>query len=161
MRRLPTLTLLSAVILLAVPATASAQRPVVEVFSRPYVGSVPCSGGFNDNFQGTFSRRVTTFFDASGNPVTMHVRFSGHETDTNSVTGKTIAARQSFTVVIDLATGTLSYHGQVWMSNGGGQGSLFQDTGNVVFDGDGNLIKEAGPHEVLDEGTAGFCKALS
>ncbi len=47
------------------------------------------------------------------------------------------------------------------MGIGSRSAHLVHDTGRVVFDGDGNLIKLAGPHTVLMGGLEPFCDALS
>ena len=40
-------------------------------------------------------------------------------------------------------------------------GTVIHETGTIITDGDGNIIKEAGVHEVTDTESQIFCTALS
>jgi hypothetical protein len=160
MRRSIVCLLFAVGMLMAWSGTASAQRPDAETDSFSYSGSSSC-GSFNDNFAGTGRLRDTTFFDAAGTPIREHIHIRARETDTNSRSGKSIQIHQAYTIVINLETGFYAYNGQVYMSTGPHRSNLIHDTGHVVFDPEGNVIKQAGPHTVLVGGLAPFCQALS
>jgi hypothetical protein len=160
MRRSTVLLLLAVGMLIVWSGTASAQRPAAETDSFSYSDSSSC-GSFNDNFAGNGTVRDTTFFDSGGNPVREHIRVSVRETDVNSRSGKTIQVHQAYAVVVNLETGFYAYNGQVYMSTGPHRSGLIHDTGHVLFDPEGNVIKQAGPHTVLAGGLAPFCQALS
>jgi hypothetical protein len=42
-----------------------------------------------------------------------------------------------------------------------GAGNIFADVGRVVFDADGNIIFEAGPHQFLHGDVASLCAAMA
>jgi hypothetical protein len=82
------------------------------------------------------------------------------ETDTNSVTGKTIRVNSSWTEMADLQTGIMRTAGQTFMGVGKGA-NVIHETGLLVLDRDGSVIRVAGPHTVLEGGAEPFCQALS
>jgi hypothetical protein len=143
---------LAAAMLLAFAGPASASKPHVETDVVHYSGASSC-GSFDDDFTGTTSFRSTEFANRE------KIKFVTHETDTNSVTGKTIAVHQAYTLWL-FPDGSLRYNGQVYIASGGAS-KYIHDTGTVAFDGDGNITKLAGPHTVLVGGLQPFCDALS
>lgn len=150
---------LTAAAALALALPAGAAPPVTQTFTIPVSGLESCNG-FDLVFVGEVTVRETVFFDASGNPVTVRLHVHGAETDTNSVTGKTIEVRGDVTITIDLATGTFTETGLSLMSNAPGEGVVIHDSGKVVFDADGEIVFQAGPHDVLDDPET-WCNALS
>jgi hypothetical protein len=143
-------------LLAASPANAAPpEREDVEVFH--YSASQDC-GSFTNDYQGTVTVRLTFFLNSEGEPITEHKRVMLRETDTNSVTGKTILVRQSYTEIADLRTDIARYVGQVFMGIGKGA-HVIHDTGLWVFNADG-VIRFAGPHTVLQNGDEVFCQAL-
>jgi hypothetical protein len=141
------------------PASAGAARPSVRHFHSPYSGTSPCTG-FDDIFSGVTNAVITDFTDRSGNTVREATRFSQIETDTNSVTGTTITVRSHF-IRIDNQQGVDTEHGEIVMSNRPGRGVVIHDAGTLTTDDSGDIIKEAGKHEVTDTEFQVFCTALS
>jgi hypothetical protein len=141
----------------AAPANATPPQRETERFS--FSLSADC-GSFVDNYQGTGTIRVTTFFKADGDAIVEHFRVMQRETDTNSVTGKTIRVNSSWTEMADLQTGITRTAGQTFMGVGKGA-NVIHETGLLVLDRDGSLIRVAGPHTVLEGGAEPFCQALS
>jgi hypothetical protein len=84
-----------------------------------------------------------------------------HSSDTNSVTGLTLHEHDRSTTIVDLRTGRVKIVGGPIRMNRKGEGIVIHDSGIVVFDADGNLIFEGGPHELLHQGDKVFCSALS
>ncbi len=106
----------AAVLLFACTATASARTPTRERDVTPYDGSSSCAQfgyAFSDDFVGVVSVRTTTYYDASGQPISEKHKIMTRETDTNSRTGKILRVKQSFTISTNLDTGVSAYSGQV------------------------------------------------
>ena len=148
------------VILGLVASPASARPPQREVV--PGSGSLvlaDCGDGVLLTETFTEVHTFTTFFDASGNPVRVqtHENFDG--VITNSASGNTYRDPGHWTIVEDLVNGTGTLHGEFYAIVAPGLGMIIQDTGRITFDADGNVIFQAGPHEVLT-GTADFCSIL-
>lgn len=156
----PIVMLIGVGALLAFPVSAAAMKPGVDHFHTTYSNTFDC-GGFVDNFAGSTTAVITTFYDRQGNEIRQAVRFKQLETDTNSVTGVTITVRTHFIHIANLATGTEASHGEIFMANRPGHGVVIHDAGTIITDGDGNVIKEAGVHEVTDSEGQVFCTALS
>ena len=138
---------------------AEARAPDMTVVNGSFSDVMHC-GAFNDVFHGTFRSREKTFYDSMGDQVRFQDSVSQFETDTNSVTGKTITVRGHYTAVTDFASGTTSFNGAVLIATAPGQGIVVHDSGKAVFDANGNVIKEAGPHQSIDTNGQIFCTAL-
>jgi len=154
--------------LLTLPVAVSAAPPVVETFhdegSFSFAG--PCPNGVT--LVGTFTEdvRVTTFFDRAGNPVRLQIKVNASGEVTNPETGQSVENPAHTTVFVDLVEGTVAQVGLVFKATVPGVGVVFHDVGRVVFDAAGNLIFEAGPHDVLNTPgdhavRANFCAALT
>ena len=145
---------------LAVPASAD-QRDVFR-FADPFDGSAECDG-FVNNWEG-HDRGMVTNFSRDG----VLYRQVGHihaiETDTNSVTGKSVVIRTNITVVGDITPdGELvnwTVSGQFNVGNYPGEGIAIHDAGTVRFDPDG-ITEIHGVHDVFENGEDAFCAALS
>jgi hypothetical protein len=118
-----------------------------------------CGGGvvLTDTF--TAVNTFTTFYDASGNPVRLQVVGHFDGVITSSASGNTYSDRADAIVVIDIVDGTLSLHGKNFAIVAPRSGIVIQDTETISFDAEGNIILQAGPHEVINE-TADFCAVL-
>ena len=146
---------------LAAPASAD-QREVVH-FADPFDGSAQCTG-FVNNWEG-HDRGTITNFSRDG----VLYRQVGHihaiETDTNSVTGKSVVIRTELTVLGDLTPdGELSGYkisGQFNVGTSPSQGIVIHDAGTVTFDSDGMITAIHGIHNVFDSGEDAFCAALA
>ncbi len=110
--------------------------------------------------------RVTTFFDQAGNPVRLQIKVDAVGVVTNPETGESVENPAHTTVFVDLVEGTEAQVGLVFKATVPGVGVVFHDVGRVVHDAEGNLIFEAGPHDVLNTAgdhrvRANFCAALT
>lgn len=144
---------------LALAAPSRAARPESQRFTATALDSMTCAG-FDANIERTFTGRETAYFDQHGNVVRVQVLADMQGSVTNSVTGKTVSLRGHIQVIIDVRTGSTTFVGQVLMANAQGAGSVITDTGRVVFDSDGNIVFEAGPHDAIDSNGAVFCSAV-
>jgi hypothetical protein len=138
------------------PAIASSARAASptrdDIGSIPYSFTVGCSAygfDFANIVQGVETLFVETFYDADGNAVKMVVHDGFTETDTNSVTGKTLPLSQTWVNTFDLVAGTRTVVGKALVMTDHGKGIVIQDTGRVVFDAPEQVSFEAGQHEAL------------
>jgi hypothetical protein len=144
----------STVALLASAATASAETTTNEkAVLIPYAFTVDCSPyefAFSNIVQGVETDRLHTFYDAGGHPVKIVDQGGFVETDTNSVTGKTLSFSQDWIVTFDLIAGTRTVAGKAFLMTDPRSGVVIRDTGRVVFDAPEHVVFESGPnHEVL------------
>jgi hypothetical protein len=160
MRRLGRAVLAAATIGLAVTVPAHATSPVSESFTTTSLDSIRC-GGFDAIIERNFTGRDTVYFDRQGNAVRVQVLADMRGSVTNSATGKTVALRGHIFLVFDFNSGSTTFVGPVFMANDAGAGSVIKDTGRIVFDADGHITLEAGPHDVTDTDGAIFCTAVS
>jgi hypothetical protein len=86
-----------------------------------------------------------------------------HETSVNTVTanGKTLVDNDSFNVVVDRTSGVATYRGVVFNIQAPGVGSLLMDTGILIFDAQGNVLFQGGPHPAYHGDVAGYCEYLA
>jgi hypothetical protein len=87
---------------------------------------------------------VETFYDADGNPVKVVVHDGFTETDTNSVTGKTLPFTQTWVNTFDPVAGTRTVVGKAFVMTDPGKGAVIHDAGRVVFDAPFHVSFEAG-----------------
>ena len=78
-----------------------------------------------------------------------------------SANGITLREIERGQIVIDLVEGTETDIGLVFRVFLPGGGTVIADVGRLVFDAEGNLIFEAGPHPALHGDFAALCAALS
>ena len=138
---------------LAAAAGAGATPPTREVLPAfPYELSVDCSPygfAFTIEVEGEANRWIETFYDAAGDPVRVVFHDSLRETNTNSVTGKTLRASGRLVDTRDLVTGTRTVVGEVFRMTDPGRGTVIHDVGRVVFDAPFHVTFAAGLHEPL------------
>jgi len=92
---------------------------------------------------------VETLYATHGNPVKVVVHDGFTETDTNSVTGKTLNFSQRWWVnTYDLVAETRTVVGKAFVMTDPGKGS-HPGHGRVVLDSPEHVSFEAGPHQVL------------
>jgi hypothetical protein len=104
--------------------------------------------------QGTFQ----VFFDAQGNIVRIHVL--ERVTGMLSANGISLRFMWSDNQFFDL-DGTVTEVGLVFRYALPGVGVVLMDRGRLSFDGDGELLFEAGPHPQLHGDYGGLCAALT
>lgn len=138
---------------LAIASPARAATPTREnVGSIPYGFTVDCNPygfDFSNIVQGVETLFVETFYGADGNPVKVVLHDGFVETDTNSVTGKTLPFSQTWINTFDLVAGTRTVVGKALLMTAPGKGVVVQDTGRVVFDAPEHTSFEAGQHAPL------------
>jgi hypothetical protein len=118
----------------------------------PYQFSVDCSPygfAFSNMVDGRQTDRVQTFYDSTGTPVRVVDHGGFTETDTNSVTGKTLRFTQNWIQTFDLVAGTRTVVGKAFVMTDPGNGNVIHDTGRVVFDAPEHPSFESGHHQVL------------
>jgi hypothetical protein len=147
----------------ALPATGLAGGPRSETFtfSDPFSGEFDC-GDFQGAFSGHDHGRVTTWFDADGNPVKQEGKIASQETDLNLDAGQAIQVKTRLNVHVDFVAGTTSLTGVRNLSAEPGQGVVIQHVGRVVVDSEGNPISLSGkyPEFVAGYMQEDFCDAL-
>lgn len=134
----------------------------------PAIGTFPISETFVDDgvseacgFPVTVTiagdGRFQVFFDQSGNPIRVQVEVN--DTGTFSANGLTVGQAAHTISIIDLVKGTETDIGIIIRVFDGG--TLYLDRGRLVFDANGNLVFEAGPHPSLHGDFPGLCAALT
>jgi hypothetical protein len=160
-RRLIALVAVSGMTLLGFVAAggpARATPPQKNSFSDRlrFVDNSTCSFPITDreNVTGT----ETDYFDGQGNMVT--VRFHLTIIGTDSAKGVSLQDDSRHDSVFDIEAGTDTDVGlTAWVRLPDG-GVILRGAGKVVFDADGNVLFEAGPHPFLHGDTAAYCAAF-
>lgn len=150
-RFLPALFALIMVVLTIAPAFAI--QPVTETFEDTITNSVLAScDGFDIIENATTTLRLTTFFNQAGDPSRVQTRFTYQGTFTNSSTGKSITdAPDPQLYVFDVTTGELTTAGLIISVNVPGEGVVLLDAGKMVFDANGNVTFQSGPHHLYGD----------
>ena len=134
-------------------ASAGATPPTHELIGPvPYTFDVSCAPyglPFHNLVSGEETLRIDTFFDAAGNATTVALHDSFRETDTNSVSGKTLTAAANRLDTTDLVQGTRTVSGRSFMMTSSGAGVVIHDAGRNIFDAPFHVSFSAGQHEVL------------
>ena len=120
-------------------------------FGGPYGFAIPCSPygyAFDVLIDGRERWLITDVFDAEGTLLRTEFHFSFTETNTNSVTGKTLSLKAEFYDVWDYVTNTRTVSNAIIGRTA--DGKAFQDTGRIVMTLDTREPSfVAGPHEVF------------
>jgi hypothetical protein len=157
---------------LAVAATAAAnttQTTIITVHStHPFDGAIAACG-FPINLQEDGSFKDTLYYDNAGTLVKeILTPFGGSFTltATNPANGKstTTQAQTEVTVIRynpDGSEASASANGVFYNFHVPGLGTILHSTGRLVFDGNGNLVFESGPHAFRDQNTAAFCDYMA
>ena len=159
-RRFFALLLMSIIALVLAPSVSAAQ-PIIFTFTNEYSFVRENLCDFPVQFDFVEHVRVIAHVDGDGNTtrVVIPVNFVG--TLTNVETGKTVSDRGHFTIIRDVAAGTVTYVGLQYNLKVGGEQVAVRDIGRVVFDADGNVLFEAGPKDIVDGGRAAICPVLA
>jgi hypothetical protein len=152
------LTILAVLTILTV-IPASAARPDIIRFEEEFSYQVQCDG-FQLDGAGTDKYRVAVFYDQEGNPVRTQVQIRYDGTLTHSLTGQTWRDPQYAMVQSDLLKGTDTFVGLIYNITVPGTGLVYIDAGRIVFNSEGNVIFEAGPHQFLNGSDQLLCAAL-
>ena len=155
---------LAAILLFSLVSAAPAAADTRDTFhfADPFDGSADCDG-FVNSWEGHDRGTITDFF-RDGVPYREVGKIHAIETDTNSVTGKSVVIRTNITIVGELTPeGELAAHkisGQFNVGNAPGEGIVIHDAGMVRIDADGLVTLLHGVHDVFDNGEDAFCEAL-
>jgi hypothetical protein len=148
-------------LVLAAPAAADTRD--VFHFADPFDGSGQCDG-FVDTWEG-HDRGTVTNFSRDGVPYRQVGHIHAIETDTNSVTAKSVVIRTNITITGELSPdGELLTHrvsGEYSIGNHAAQGIVIHDAGTGIFAADGTPLLLHGIHDTFAEGGDAFCAALS
>ena len=172
------LALLLSIIALTLAVTTAARantvtRTVVTVNIPPPGDLWPeatSACGFPVYLTGGGSFKVTSYFDNSGTLLKVIGTLIGgpfRVTASNPVTGKSATTQtEPFADITifnsDGSVASESLNGLLSNFVAPGVGSLLLTTGRLVFDGNGNLMFEAGPHALLDPNAwSRFCDYLA
>ena len=143
-------------------AQASATTPVTGAFpiNETFVddgASAAC--GFPVTATTTGTGHFQVFFTDAGTPVQVNVEenISG----TFTANGLTVNVAGDTLSRFDLVNGTETDAGINIRVSLPGRGTLYIDRGRLIFDADGNLETEAGPHPSLHGDFPGLCAALT
>ena len=152
---------LALVVLPLVLTTAAAAVPptneVTTIVDAVDVDEDICAAfGFDVTFveNGTFKTR--TFYDREGNEVkTILSNFNVRYTSTATANGRTLSTNYPLVFITrdgaDIRVGLRNaYHVR-------GEGVVLLDAGHLILDGDGNVVFEAGQHDLLNGSLDAFC----
>jgi hypothetical protein len=143
--------------------TVLAAAPQIQTFHHEGSFEIgPCPSSVTLLATGTEDVRLITFFNETGDPISIQVHVNYEAVVTNPETGQTVKDHAHATVFIDPIEGTRGNVGLYYSTTVPGLGVVFHDVGWLVRDIEtGTILFEAGPHNVLhgDE-VALFCTAL-
>jgi hypothetical protein len=113
--------------------------------------------GLTIRFVENGSFKVRTFYDREGNIVkTILSNFNQRFTSTASANGKTLSTNYPLVFITDDDGADI----RVGLRNAyhvPGAGVVLLDAGRLVFDADGDLVFEAGQHQLLNGSVDAFC----
>jgi hypothetical protein len=141
-----------------VPAHADGPERVVIPIDTILVDETTCDFPFVEEFTGRLV--FLNFRDEAGNLVEQKVHVEARGTITNPVTGETVPVQEILNAFLDFEERTRTWAGMRLKATIPGLGSALVDIGRVIFDSSGNILFEAGPHQLLHEDFDAFCDAL-
>ena len=153
----------AASLLAAAPlVSAGGHPPQIEAFeSVQQPEPMARCGDFLIIVEGIGSNRLTTHFDASGQPVRTQFHGIYNGTMTNSLTGKFLTDAPSVvSMTVDLVSGTRTVVGAAWTVTVPGIGPVLIEAGRLVFDGAGPPVFIAGQHLPPPAAIGALCEAL-
>jgi hypothetical protein len=161
-RPMRTLMVIGMAAALAAPTAALATPP--ETFRIPHQDTFIDEGasaacGFEVVFEVSGIQTIQVLYDAAGNPIRAQVH--GNIEGTVSANGITLREIERGQTFYDLTDGSQTLVGlifRVFLPQGG---TVIADVGRLVFDAEGNVTFEAGPHPALHGDFAALCAALS
>jgi hypothetical protein len=145
--------------LLAQPANATPTTGRFEQEITYLDDGASAACGFPITFHQLDRGTYQLFFDKQGNLIRVQVQTLTSGTATAN--GITLLEQGRENNFYDIVTGTqmdASLEFRVWLP---GLGVVIMDTGRLLFDAEGNVVFEAGPHPALDGDFAALCAALT
>jgi hypothetical protein len=164
MRRLSVLALVTLATLLAAPSAHAALAAPPDTFRIPYQNSFIDEGasdacGFPVRADISGVATIQVWYDDAGNPV--RIQIHNNDEGTFSANGNTVRQIERGQIFLDPIEGTDTEVGLILRVFLPGGGSLMADVGRLVFDAEGNVTFEAGPHPALHGDFTALCAALS
>jgi hypothetical protein len=154
------LTLSFIVLPLTLAATASAAPTTTEVFTIEnftYVNEDMCGPDLDITFAENGSFKITTFYDDQGNPLkTILTSFNERYTASATASGRALLTNNPLVAIRD-KNGNQLFLGLRVAFHVPGEGIVLLDAGRVVLDEVGNLVFEAGTHQLEDGPVDAFC----
>jgi hypothetical protein len=151
--------LVTAVALVAAPAVR-AERPTLthnQPISFDQFDTTSCSFPFHEIGDGFVSR--TVFVDENGTPTRIRTHVDG--VAVNEANGKTAQLQENLVIETDLDSDERTWSGIRIKATMPAGGALLIDAGRVIFDASGEVIFEAGRHQLIHEDFAAFCEAMA
>jgi hypothetical protein len=138
---------------LAVPPTTE----VVTIEDFTFVDTELCGFPITFTESGTF--KVTTFYDAEGNPVrTVLTNFNERYVATATANEKTLTTNYPLAIITSFEAGAVLELGLQNAYTVPGAGVVLLDAGRVIFDlATGDVVFEAGQHQLLEGDVSAFC----
>ena len=144
---------------MAAPASAGQVHKETFKFTDSFDETIPAGEvcdfevGIKEEVKGS----DTLWFDSDDNLIKVHVKING--TTEWSGPGATALEHWAWSGWFDPVAMTFSQSGNVW--NVHQNGLVIHDKGLIVFDdATGDVLKVAGPHEVLSDGLGALCDAI-
>ena len=133
--------------------TAAAGPPRIEPFSGSFVDTSTCPG---ITITSTFSGRDIILEETE-------TSFTFHEDVVYTLTAndKTLTDNDHFTAQFDFVNGVFRYAGAVFNIQAPGVGKVLMDVGIIIFDENGNVIHQGGPHPAFFGDVQGLCDYLA
>jgi hypothetical protein len=153
-------------VMLALAGSASAAKPTVSTKQFEGTELVANCGDFGYDFDVltdyVLDLQIITFYDSAGNADYQRVQYTVHDFYYNSVTGEGFAETESGHSLVDLPSeDEVTAQGLSYRVTVPGGGVVLLQAGRLVFDEAGNVVFEAGPHQVLSGDTDKLCEALA
>jgi hypothetical protein len=129
--------------------TAAADRPRVESFSGSFGDTSTCPG---ITITATFAGR-DIILEETETSLTFHEDV----VYTLTANDKTLTDNDHFTAQFDFVNGEFRYAGAVYNIQAPGVGKVLMDVGILVFDENGNVVHQGGPHPGFYGDVQGLC----
>jgi hypothetical protein len=154
--------LMTAVALLAAPAVRADGPELThnQPISFDQFDTTSCSFPFHEIGDGFVSR--TVFVDENGIPTRVRTHVNVDGVAVNDANGKTSQLQENLVIETELDAGERTWAGIRIKATMPGGGALLIDVGRVIFDvATGEVIFEAGQHQLVHEDFADFCEAMA
>lgn len=152
------LALLLLALSLALAAPVLAARPTTEVVTEDATSVDMDLCGFPITFHDSGSYKITTFYDKAGNPVkSILTNYNDRFIETATANGKTLLANYPTVFITAFPSEAYVQLGLRANYTVPGTGLVALDAGRVSFDASGEVVFEAGPHDLLNGSVDAFC----
>jgi hypothetical protein len=143
----------------AAPAAADPPETTIILFDDLTIEDFTCGFLIVEVFDGTV--KITTYVDDEGNPTRVRIAALFQGTLTNPDTSESIRGQQELIIFVDLEESRETWAGLRFRAVFAGAGAVLLDAGRLVFDETGEILFEAGPHQVVHNDFAAYCAEFS